>query len=172
MLLNYLKEFLVKRKVKKSLLSEKITESSVEIKTVGLLIDEYYFLEKNKLINQIVSYGISKENIQVLVFKNRVKKNGDSEYPVCTPKNLNWSAEINSNAVADFVAKEFDLLINYYDVEKALLLMITNKSKAHFKAGFSSIDKRLNDLMVNVNSDNHQIFIHELFRYLKILNKI
>jgi hypothetical protein len=41
----------------------------------------------------------------------------------------------------------------------------------HFKVGFSYIDKRSNDLMINTNIANHKIFIHELFRYLKILNK-
>lgn len=172
MLLNYLKELLVKRKVKNSLLTERPLASSDVIKTVGLLIDENYFSEKSKLIDQIISNGVLKENIQVLVYKNGAKRDKLSDYLVCSPKDLSWNAEINNKAVADFVATDFDLLINYYDVNRALLLIITHQSKAHFKAGFSSINRNLNDLMVNVNAENHQVFIHELFRYLKILNKI
>ncbi|WP_366183743.1 hypothetical protein [Flavobacterium ovatum] len=172
MLLNYLKGFLVKNKVKNSLLAERTVPNSNKIKTVGLLIDENYFSEKIDLISQIVSNGILKEDIQVLVYKNRGNKNKECEYPVFTPKNLNWNAEINNKNVEDFINKEFDLLISYYDVEKALLLLVTHHSKADFKVGFSSIDKRLNDLMISINAENHKVFIHELFRYLKILNKI
>ena len=68
--------------------------------------------------------------------------------------------------------QNFDLLISYYDVEKAILLKITSNSKAVFKIGFSSVDKRLNHLMINTNADNYQVFTHELFRYLRILNKL
>jgi hypothetical protein len=172
MLLNYLKGFLVKKRVKKNLLAERTVPNSNKIKTVGLLIDENYFSEKSDLINQIVSNGILKEDIQVLVYKNRMTKSKDCQYPVFTPNNLNWKAEINNKNVDDFINKEFDLLINYYDVEKALLLLVTHHSKADFKVGFSSIDKRLNDLMISINAENHKVFINELFRYLKILNKI
>ncbi|WP_418262871.1 DUF6913 domain-containing protein [Flavobacterium faecale] len=172
MLLNYLKGFLVKKRVKNNLLAERTVPNSNKIKTVGLLVDENYFSDKNELINQIVSNGILKEDIQVLVYKNRASKNKDCEYPVFTPNNLNWKAEINNEAVNDFVNQEFDLLISYYDVEKALLLLVTHHSKADFKVGFSSIDKRLNDLMITINAENHKVFVHELFRYLKILNKI
>ncbi|MCW2120056.1 hypothetical protein M2326_002372 [Flavobacterium sp. 7A] len=153
-------------------MTERTLACSDVVETVGLLIDEDYFLEKNKLIEEIISKGILKENIKVLVYKNRATRKEGKEYSVCTPNNLNWKAEINNKAVADFVNTDFDLLINYYDVEKAVLLVITHQSKAHFKVGFSSIDKRLNDLTVTINADNHQVFIHEMFRYLKILNKI
>jgi hypothetical protein len=74
--------------------------------------------------------------------------------------------------VNNFISERFDLLISYYDVEKAILLNITHNSKASFKVGFSSVDKRLNHLMINTNAENHIVFVHELFRYLKILKKI
>jgi hypothetical protein len=74
--------------------------------------------------------------------------------------------------VNDFINEKFDLLINYYDVEKALLLLITRNSQANIKVGFSTIDKRLNYLIIDTKIENHAIFTHELFKYLKILNKI
>jgi L-rhamnose mutarotase len=64
------------------------------------------------------------------------------------------------------------LLINYYDTEKAALLLVSNQSKASFKVGFSSIDKKLNHFMIDTNAENYKVFIEELFKYLKILNKI
>jgi hypothetical protein len=51
-------------------------------------------------------------------------------------------------------------------------LQITRNSKAQFKVGFSSIDKRLNHLMIKTQIINHSVFVTELFKYLKLLKKI
>jgi hypothetical protein len=67
---------------------------------------------------------------------------------------------------------KFDLLLNYYDTEKPALLLVSNQSKAAFKVGFASIDKKLNHFMINTNAENYKVFVEELFKYLKILNKI
>jgi L-rhamnose mutarotase len=85
---------------------------------------------------------------------------------------MKWSGQIDKKEVVDFIETEFDLLISYYDVEKSGLLQITQLSKANFKVGFSSIDKRINHFMINTNAENYSVFVSELFKYLKILNKI
>ena len=172
MFLNYIKELSVKKTVKNSLLTVKNSIDSGTITSIGLLIDESYFAEINLLVNELSSNGILANNIEVIVYRDRLKKNKNISQATFSSKDLNWNGTIDSVAVNDFVNKEFDLLISYYDVEKAILLVLTNESKARFKVGFSSIDKRLNDLMINTNAENYKVFTHELFRYLKILNKI
>ena len=172
MFLNYIKELSVKKTVKNSLLTVKNSIDSGTITSIGLLIDESYFAEINLLVNELSSNGILANNIEVIVYRDRLKKNKNISQATFSSKDLNWNGTIDNAAVNDFVNKEFDLLISYYDVEKAILLVLTNESKARFKVGFSSIDKRLNDLMINTNVENYKVFTHELFRYLKILNKI
>ena len=172
MFLNYIKELSVKKTVKNSLLTVKNSIDSGTITSIGLLIDESYFAEINLLVNELSSNGILANNIEVIVYRDRLKKNKNISQATFSSKDLNWNGTIDNVAVNDFVNKEFDLLISYYDVEKAILLVLTNESKARFKVGFSSIDKRLNDLMINTNVENYKVFTHELFRYLKILNKI
>jgi len=85
---------------------------------------------------------------------------------------LSWTATFDKSEVKDFTAQKFDLLINYYDTEKSALLLASNQSKAIFKVGFASIDKKLNHFMIDTNAENYKVFIDELFKYLKILNKI
>ena len=172
MFLNYIKELSVKKTVKNSLITVKNSIDSGTITSIGLLIDESYFAEINLLVNELSSNGILANNIEVIVYRDRLKKNKNISQATFSSKDLNWNGTIDNVAVNDFVNKEFDLLISYYDVEKAILLVLTNESKARFKVGFSSIDKRLNDLMINTNAENYKVFTHELFRYLKILNKI
>lgn len=172
MLVKLLKEISLKNILKSSLKNVKPSNSGVPIKTVGVLIDETYFLEKENLVNILVQKGIPSENISLIVYKDKINKNEIVEKPTFTYKDMSWKGDFSADFVTTFTNTTFDLLISYYDVEKAPLLLITNRSKAHFKVGFSSIDKRLNHLMINTNAENYKIFLEELFRYLKILNKI
>jgi len=172
MFLNHIKDYFLKRILKNSLQNVKNIYSTIPIQTVGVLVDESYFLEKEALIKELIGNGISVNNIKIIVYRDKLKKNEVYLQPTFSVKHLNWKGEIINPSVNDFINEKFDLLISYYDVEKAILLNITHNSKALFKVGFSSIDKRLNHLMINTNAENHKVFVHELFRYLKILNKI
>jgi hypothetical protein len=172
MFLNYIKEFSVKKILKNSLQNVKGNSISGIIKTVGLVIDQRYFLETDALIKEFIANGILKENIEVIVYGDMIKNNINSRRVTFGSKHLKWNAEIDNPAVNYFIDKEFDLLISYYDIEKVMLLIVTHNSKAHFKVGFSAIDKRFNNLIINTNAENHKVFTQELFRYLKILNKI
>ena len=66
----------------------------------------------------------------------------------------------------------YDLLINYYNEEDSLLFFLSQNVEAKFKVGFSAVDKRLNHFMIKTEINNHSIFVNELFKYLKLLNKI
>ena len=142
--------------------------SASSIKTVGLLIDESYFFEKDALVKELKANGILENDVKLIVYKDKLRKNEVYSLPTFSIKHLDWKAEITYPAINDFINEKFDLLISYYDVEKAILLKITHNSKAQFKVGFSSVDKRLNHLMINTNAENYKVFVHELFRYLKI----
>jgi len=172
MFLKYIKDYFLKRILKKNLQNAKSISSAVSIQTVGVLIDESYFFEKEVLVEELKAQGILEKNIKLVVYRDKLRTNESYSHPTFSIKHLNWKSEITNPIVKDFINESFDLLISYYDVEKAILLNITHNSKASFKVGFSAVDKRLNHLMINTNAENHTVFVHELFRYLKILNKI
>lgn len=172
MFFSKIKDFLTKKNVKKRLLNVNHVASTGSIKTIGIVLDETYFHEKEALIKELVSNGIEESNISILVFKNRIKKNEILDYSYFSFKDLNWNAAFDKEEVNNFVNQKFDLLINYYDTEKSALLLLTHLSKANFKIGFASVDKRLNHFMIDTNAENYKVFIDELFKYLKILNKI
>ena len=171
MFLNFLKKFLLKRKLKKALSLDSDGYSVDKIRTVGLLIDETYFAKKEDLIRALEDNGVEKEHIKVLLYHDKDKKR-DVNFPSLSLKSVSWSGSIEKEDVVQFKATKFDLLISYYDIEKAPLLLVTQRSKASFKVGFSTIDKRLNHLLIQTTAEDHTIFIQELFKYLKILNKI
>lgn len=172
MFINYIKLFFLKRLLNKRMQNVKATSLTFPIKTVGLLIDESCFFKKESLIKELTANGISEDAIKTIAYRDKIEKNEQYSKPTFGIKHLNWRAEITEPIINDFINEDFDLLISYYDVQKSILLHVTHNSKAKFKAGFSSTDKRLNHLMISTNTENHSVFVQELFRYLKILKKI
>jgi hypothetical protein len=172
MFLNYFKDLATKKIVKKSISNVYQSTSDKVIKTVGIIFDETYFYEKEALVKELIYNGINQNDIKILVFKNKIKKNEIFDYPVFSNTDITWLATIDKKEINDFIATPFDLLINYYDTEKPILLLVSHLSKASFKVGFSVIDKRINHFMIDTNAENYKVFTEELFKYLKILNKI
>lgn len=172
MFLKFIKDFFIKKTVKKSLLNYSLINADNKIQTVGLLIDETYFSKEKELIEEITANGISVNCIKVLIYKDRIKKKEFFEHPSFSRKDFSFTGEFQKDEIWQFANESFDMLINYYDIEKPQLLIVTLQSKARFKVGFSTIDKRLNNFMITTIAEKHQEFVSELFRYLKILKKI
>lgn len=172
MFIKYIKEISIKKILKSSLHNVKPSVATAPIQTIGILIDESYFYDKEQLKQELVLNGIKENNIKMIVFKDKIKKNETFSDPTFSNKEMNWKGDLLPDFVTEFTKTPFDMLISYYDTEKAPLLLTTHHSKALFKVGFSTVDKRLNHLMINTNAENYKVFVHELFRYLKILNKI
>jgi hypothetical protein len=106
------------------------------IKTVGIIFDENYFYEKEGLLNELKKNGIVENNCSILVFKNNSKKNETFSYPIFTYNDIGWSGSILKKEVQHFISQPFDLLINYYDTEKAALLSLLINQKPVLKLVF------------------------------------
>lgn len=174
MFLKFIKDFGLKKIINKSLAQYKPALSPDVVTTVGILIDETYFKEKGPLADELKANGIKEENITILTYKNRITKKEAKiiDYPYYTYKDITAGGSFTKEETVSFLNTPFDMLISYYDVEKAPLVLATIQSKAKFKVGFGSVDKRLNHFMITTIAEKYQEFISELFKYLKILNKI
>ena len=167
-----IKNFFLKKIVSKWLLKQKDQLVQQKITTVGLIVDETYFSNTAGLVEQLISQGIEKEKITVLIYKDKIKSKELIASPFLALKNISLAGEIDKPEVVNFLDTPFDLLINYYDVNKYVLLLLTIKSKANFKVGFDTVDKRVNHFIIKTLVDQYEMFTLELFKYLKILNKI
>lgn len=172
MFYNIIKNFFLKKNVTKRLATQNSSGPNDKVLTVGVLVDETYFNETSQLVERIVSQGIQESNISILVYKDKIKKKEVINEPFLSLKNISISGEINKKEVNDFIETPFDLLINYYDVNKSALLLLSTKSKAKFKVGFDTVDKRVNHFIIKTLVEDFNEFVLELFKYLKILNKI
>lgn len=172
MFLKFFKNFSAKRILNKSSLHVNTEVSSKPIQKVGLLVDETFFLEKDKLINLLKSNGITENNLTVLAFKKKYKNKEIVPYPHYSKADVSWLGTIENKEALGFISEEFDLLINFYDQRQIPLVIVTHQSKADFKVGFAMVDKRLNHFMIDSPMEEYTVFVEELFKYLRILNKI
>ena len=72
-------------------------------------------------------------------------------------------------SINKFLNKRFDLLFNLHYCN-SLLSLLSFLSKAKFRIGLIQADKRLNDLIINLNPEN-PAFIDESVKYLNIIFK-
>ena len=172
MFLNYLKNLFLKYTLKNKWQEVSNLASTKPIQTVGLVVDTTDFDQTEVLIQELISKGFLEKNISVINYTDKLNKKEIQTRFSFNSEILDWKGEIVNQVIRDFINAEHDILISYYEIEKPALLVITNQSKAQFKVGFSTIDKRLNHLLISTALDNYAVFVQELFKYLKILNKI
>jgi len=167
MFLNYIKEFFVKKSLKNNLNNVKNEVFTSDVQTIGLLVDESKFDHSEELIKELVSNGIAPQNIKVVAYRSKFDNKKEYARPTFGSRHINWNGEITEDFLRQFTETKFDLLISYYDVETAILMLVTSQSKAKFKVGFASVDPNLNRLMIDTATEHYKLFISELFKYLK-----
>jgi len=169
---NKLKDFFIKSNVKKRLSNVKHSASNELIQSIGIIFDERFLAERNALIDDIKKYGFQSNQIEFIVFKERIKKEETFDFQVYRFNDINWNATFVPSKIAEFWSKKFDLLISYYNEEQTALVLATHLSQARFKVGFSQVDHRLHHFIIQEDPKLYSVFVEELFKYLKILKKI
>ncbi|MFC2109749.1 DUF6913 domain-containing protein [Bacteroidota bacterium] len=166
---NSIRKFFRKEISRQELVERK--HSVNKINSIGVLVEEFQFFQEDIVKDVQKTYGVSNENIQILVFRPFVKKQEYSENEI-TEKDFGWSGSLKLNRLSEFVKNEYDLLINYGIEENLYLKVITLLSQSKFKVGFSSEDNRLYDLSISDKDRNIEVLNLEAVKYLKILKKL
>ena len=117
-----LKNFFLKKNVTKRLQNQQPLLEHQKIETIGLLVDETYFSNTASLVEAISSQGFRKEQITILVYKDKIKSKEVISEPFLSLKSISLSGEINKPEVVDFLEKNipnklFDMYVFFsYDV--------------------------------------------------------
>ena len=172
MFLDYLKNFVIKKIVNKSLSVNAVQTDVHKIENVGIVVDQQFLSQVDNLINRLIECGVLKQNIEIVVRTSQTNGDISENYTRFAASTISATGSFLDPKMQKFVDTDFDLLINYYDQEKPVLMLVSSLSKANFKAGFASVDKRINHLIIDATAQEYSIFEKELFKYLKILNAI
>jgi hypothetical protein len=172
MFLNYLKNIFLNY-ILKNRWQEVIAHTETHsIRKVGVLVDETNFKNTDLLVNKLIAMVGDSICLSVICYKEKLITKESYLRPTFDLRVISWQGFIVDPIVTEFIETDFDILVSFYEIQKPLLGLITNNSKAKFKVGFASTDKRLHHLMIQTTMDNYSVFVQELQKYLQILHKI
>ncbi|OFY74060.1 MAG: hypothetical protein A2265_02720 [Bacteroidetes bacterium RIFOXYA12_FULL_33_9] len=87
-------------------------------------------------------------------------------------KNLNWYKKPKHQTVEDFIAKEFDILLDITVEDDFPTKYIVSLSKAKFKVGRLTEKADYMDFMIDISKNNKSIYlIEQINHYLSLINK-
>lgn len=143
-----------------------------DLQTIGVLLNYEEFDDFEAFTKLFKELGLTSPKCRVAAFIQDEKQITSTWNTYFIPKNIGWNGKILSVDLESFIKTDFDILIGYYtkgDVETSL---VTALSKAKFKIGLKGADQRIFDLVINVETNQLNIFKKELKKYLKILKFI
>ncbi|WP_299224317.1 hypothetical protein [uncultured Psychroserpens sp.] len=158
--------------INKLLNTRQVTVSNKKMKTVGIILNMDEFSDFDVFRSYFKALGILPAKVKIIAFVDDVKDANPLWDTYFNPKDFGWKGKINNTDLQIFIDTEFDVLISFYTEERLELNLITAASKANFKVGLTQDDKRMYDLMIDVNTKQVDLFKKELTKYLTVLNKL
>ncbi|GLU44495.1 DUF6913 domain-containing protein [Allomuricauda sp. NBRC 101325] len=142
------------------------------ITSVGCIVDVDNFKNAEAFYELIEEFSLRPNAIKIIGYKKEFDKNSPYAIQIFSDKDLGWKGQIENGYVLEFLGREYDMLINYYEVDSLMMKLLSVKSSARLKVGLGAQDPKLNDLILNTPLNDFKLFKSELKKYLKVLNEI
>ncbi len=172
MILKSLREKSNQKHINKLLNSHQPKVSDVKIESIGVLLNKSEFNDFEAFRDFSKELNIHPNKIKIVAFTEDDKDVEASRELLFSKKSIGWHAKIKSPELEDFLKKDFDALLCYYNENNVELDLATSLSKANFKIGISTHDERLFNFIIETKSKDFSIYKKELIKYLRILNKL
>ncbi|MFA7081676.1 MAG: hypothetical protein WC135_03600 [Bacteroidales bacterium] len=170
----FVQSFVLKAKLKRHQREKKVSSLN-SAKTVGIvcLVDKE--INWNIIKTLIKEFQDNKAKIEVMgVFYGNLKPLWFIEtlnVTLCTDKELGLSQIPNGMHVDEFLAKEFDLLIDFSIKDDFAPFYLSALSKAKFKIGLDTENNRKHfDLLLKLKETNMNEYKNQLIHYLSKIN--
>ncbi|MEX0273798.1 MAG: hypothetical protein AB3N16_05415 [Flavobacteriaceae bacterium] len=142
------------------------------IASVGCIVDIDTFEDTNVFYELVEEFSLRPNAVKIIGYKKEYDKNSPYSTPVFSNKDLGWNGDIENSYALEFLGREYDLLINYFDGDNLMMQLLSLKTRAKIRVGFKTVDKRLNDLILDVPYTDFKMFKQELKKYLKVLKEL
>ncbi|WP_340198442.1 DUF6913 domain-containing protein [Ascidiimonas sp. W6] len=152
--------------------NSKLSKESSKIRSLGCIVnfDEFNHTEVfQELAEQI---GLKSHEYKIIGFSEKGLMGTGFNVPVFTDKDLGWNGQIKNSDINEYLGREYDLLINYYQHAPVILKLVSAKTKSQTKIGLLDSNQDLNDIVFQISPDSFSKFREEIIKYLKILKKI
>ncbi len=142
------------------------------ITSVGCIVDVDRFQKAELFYELIEEFSLRPNAIKIVGYKREYDKNSPYSIQMFSDKDLGWKGQIENGYVLEFLGREYDMLINYYEEDNLMMKLLSVKTQARLKVGLGPQDLKINDLILNTPLKDFKLFKTELKKYLKVLNEI
>lgn len=156
--------------IRRTLEERNLDLRNAPLQSMGFVLDETWKNKEDFLYNFGKNLGLHQKDMKVMYFSN--KSNAALQPNVIGKKDFMWSGRIKSTITGEFFSTPFDVLIALHKNNREYFSYIVAQSEAKLKIGFEGADERVFDLILNLDTQNEQLVVEELKKYLRILNKI
>ncbi len=173
MILKGLKRNAIKKSIETHLKKRNTSSTGISsLKTLAVLVDASNSINIGAIVKLANELQVNPENLKVVGYKEDKDIEDDKDAAYYNDKSFAVNGSVKNRALQDFMNKEYDVLINFYEENKLELNYVAAVSKAKLKIGFAEVDNRINDLIIGSTTNDTNLFISELKKYLKILQVI
>jgi hypothetical protein len=142
------------------------------VSKVGCIVDLDKFDTSDVFYEFLDAFKLQPNAVKIIGYKNYYDKNSPYSTPVFSDKDLGWNGDIENSYALEFLNREYDMLVNYYDESNLLLNLMSIKTRARLKVGFKQVGPEFNDLMLDMPLSNFKTFKTELKKYLGVLKEL
>ncbi len=142
------------------------------ISSIGVIVDLDAFDRAERFQEFIEAFGLRPNAVKVIGYRGFYDTNSPYATPVFSEKDLGWHGVIENSYASEFLSREYDLLVNYYDSTNLMLQLMSIKTRARLRVGLGGLDKSFNDLILHVPMGDFPTFKKELHKYLKVFKEL
>tara|TARA_B100000614_G_C14264707_1_gene376605 strand:+ start:73 stop:603 length:531 start_codon:yes stop_codon:yes gene_type:complete len=140
-----------------------------KISNIGVILDGNLSVPEDLMFNLASIFGLSKSRVFILIYTDiKRKENLVSSERRFYSSDINFFGKFNKT-ITKFNSKRYDILINYYDRNFLPMKLVTLRCQSKINVGFSNVDHRLNDLILNIDITDSLLFLSEFEKYIKLL---
>ena len=142
------------------------------IRSLGCIVDLDKFDKSDVFYQFLDDFSLRPNAVKIIGYKSFYDKNSPYSTPIFSDKDLGWNGDIQNSYALEFLSREYDLLVNYYDENNLLLNLMSIKTKARMKVGFGTVGPDFNDLILETPISDFKTFKAELKKYLGVFKEI
>jgi hypothetical protein len=171
-MLKNLKKKSIRKQTIKNLEKRDLSEVNAPLRTLGFLVDEAFFQDFENLLEYSKFLQLQPKDVKVFSFIEYKKKAPSLRLNQISNKDFSWGGVIHNQSAKEFLNLPLDVLVGYYKGSHEFLDLMVSESNAKFKVGGVGVDRRLFDLIIEIDMYNTEAFKIEFKKYLTVLNKL
>jgi len=151
-------------------IAQKDLDQSFKVRKINVILDASLGVRRDLFMDLDKIFSIPQSSISYLVFPDRNSR--EQEYvDIFNKKDITFFGKFK-DGLNTFCTESVDLQINYFNEKSIYHEWVACSTSKKMSIGFFKANQDINDLILDIDPTNTELFKKELVKYLSILKKI